>query len=138
MPASDADEREIIGLTARYNWALDIAHDAEAVADTFTPDGRFQAGSGAGGRGRDELIEYFRGSAERLREAAGSPIRHWLNSHLVDVDGDEATHSCYILFIAVGGPAPRLHRSGVYQDRLRRTGGRWRFSERRVVIDTTS
>ena len=135
MPATDADEREIIALTARYNWALDIAHDPEAVAGTFTRDGLFQAGSGAGGRGRDELVAYFRGSAERLRAAAGSPIRHWLDNHVVDVEKDEASHSCYILFIAVDGPSPRLHRSGVYYDRLRRTDGRWLFAERRVVID---
>lgn len=101
MPLTDADRSEIIELVARYNWALDITRDPEAVADCFTDDGVFVSGNGTGGRARAGLVEYFGGGGERLRPGGAPILRHWTTNHLVEGDGDEATHSAYILLIAL-------------------------------------
>jgi uncharacterized protein (TIGR02246 family) len=135
MPLTDADRSEIVELVARYNWALDITRDPEAVADCFTDDGVFVSGNGSGGRTRAGLVEYFGGGGERLRPGDAPVLRHWTTNHLVEGDGDEATHSAYILLIALGEAGARVDRTGVYRDRLRRVDGRWLFAERQVSID---
>ncbi len=135
MPLTEADHREIVELVARYNWALDVTRNPAAVADCFTEDGVFVSGNGTGGRTRDGLREYFGGGGERLRPGGAPVLRHWTTNHLIDGDGNEATHSAYILLIALGEAGARIDRTGVYRDRLRRVDGRWLFAERQVSID---
>ena len=59
MPLTNTDYREIIDLTARYSWALDVKRDAAAVANTFTEDGVFVGDTGEESRGRTELMRAF-------------------------------------------------------------------------------
>lgn len=133
MPLTDADRREIIELAARYSWALDVTREASAVADTFTEDGVFVGDNGAESRGRAELMRSFQRTWERWSQRA--PLRHWTSNHIIEGDGDEATHACYILLIALGEAGARVDRTGIYRDRLRRVEGRWLFAERQVSID---
>ena len=133
MSLSDADRREIIELTARYSWDLDVTRDAAAVADTFTADGLFVGDTGEVSRGRAQLIRYFERTWKRWAQRA--PLRHWTTNHVIAGGGDEATHTCYILLIALDEAGPRVDRTGIYRDVLRRVEGRWLFSERHVSID---
>ncbi|MDA0256271.1 MAG: nuclear transport factor 2 family protein [Chloroflexi bacterium] len=135
MPLTDADRREIVELVARYNWALDVDRDAAAVADTFTDDGAFVSGNGTGGSGREGIVDYFSGGGERQRPGGAPVLRHWTTNHVIEGDGDEATHRCYILLIALGEAGARVDRTGIYRDRLRHVDGRWLFAERQVSID---
>ncbi|MCY4640308.1 MAG: nuclear transport factor 2 family protein [Chloroflexi bacterium] len=133
MSLSDGDRREIIELAARYSWELDVTRDAAAVAATFTEDGLFVGDTGAVSRGRAQLVRHFERTWERW--ARRSPLRHWTTNHVITGDGDEATHTCYILLIALEDAGPRVDRTGIYRDALKRVDGRWLFAERHVSID---
>ncbi len=133
MTLSDADRHAIVELTARYSWELDVKRDAAAVAATFTDDGLFVGDTGTASRGRAQLMRHFERTWERWAQRA--PLRHWTSNHVIEGDGDEATHTCYILLIALEGEGPRVDRTGIYRDRLRRVEGRWLFAERQVSID---
>jgi len=135
MPLTDADRLEIVELVSRYNWALDIERDPVAIAGTFTEDGVFVSGNGTGGSSRAGIVKYFTAGGERQRPGGAPVLRHWTTNHLFEGAGDDATHRCYILLIALGESGPRVDRTGTYRDRLRRVDGRWLFAERQISID---
>lgn len=54
----------------------------------------------------------------------------------IAVDGDRATASSYLAFIDDGDFGPRIRSYGRYADRfVRCDNGRWRFQERRPIIE---
>jgi uncharacterized protein (TIGR02246 family) len=133
----DAIEYELIRqLLGRYNAAIDFG-DAEAWAATFTPDGVFTCtglpeGNPLGGRyeGTAQLIAY----AQKHYSIAKGRARHWNANLLIDGDGETATMRCYLLALTAGaGHLPGT--TGVYEDRLRKLDGEWRFAERSVTVD---
>jgi SnoaL-like domain len=129
-----ADEREILRLNARYNWAC-YERDPDAYADCFVEDGVYESGNSSGcNRGRDELRQ---GIINAKKSA-------WLMGHItadsvIDVDGDDATQRVFVLFYrresADGNN--EFFASGTYSDRLRRTPSGWRFVHRTSSIDRT-
>jgi hypothetical protein len=115
------DFEAIRQLTARYGRASDN-NDVEAWLRCFTEDGVFRrADTGRSWRGRDELADMF----------CSYPIvgRHVATDFLIDVTGDLAHQSCYLLFLDKERRF-RLHMFGVYDDKLVRRDGLWRFTER--------
>lgn len=126
MSATD-DIVAIQQLLARYNTAVDRG-DGEAFAATFTDDGVSINGESRV-TGRAAL------AAVPARVAASAPgLRHWVANHVIDVDGDEATATVYLLALRAGTP-PSLLTSGRYVDRLRRTAEGWRFAVREFLAD---
>jgi 3-phenylpropionate/cinnamic acid dioxygenase small subunit len=129
-----ADEREILRLNARYNWAC-YERDPDAYADCFVEDGVYESGNSSGcNRGRDELRQ---GIINAKKSA-------WLMGHItadgvIDVDGDVATQRVFVLLYrresADGNN--EFFASGTYSDRLRRTPSGWRFVHRTSSIDRT-
>ena len=133
----DAIEYELIRqLLARYNLAIDLG-DAEGWAATFTPDGVFQCsglpeGSPLGGRyeGTAALVAY----AKVNHRIAKGRARHWNANILIEGDGDTASMRCYLLNLtAVSGKLAGT--TGIYEDRLRKLDGEWRFAERHIAVD---
>ena len=121
-------EEEIRRTLALYCHFLDDG-DAEAYADLFCEDGVLDAGPMGLHEGRSALRELV----------ASLPVgrtRHFVSNERIDVDGESASVVSYLLVISSrreGGIAPGL--AGRYEDQLRRDGGRWRFSRRRVHFD---
>ncbi len=125
-------EHEIARLITRFALLNDTG-DWEAVAATFTADGRFVRP--AGGEpvvGRDAILSSF----------ASRPPRkscHLISNILVDLASmDEATARCsMLLYTAPAGEAaassPAL--TGGFRDRLARTANGWRFVERVGFLD---
>lgn len=129
MPLTADDRVEIQMLGARYNHAIDF-HDHEAWADTFTSDGCFISPQGQWD-GREALIEFSTDSAARPPRR-----RHWTNNWVIDGDGDDATSTCYLNLVDVTNNGAILV-TGLYQDRLRKVDGAWKFVERKVSLDST-
>jgi len=129
------DYEDIRQLLGRYNLAIDLG-DAEGWASTFTPDGVFTCsglpeGNPLAGRfeGTAELVEYARTHYGILKGRA----RHWNANLVIEGDGDTATMRCYLL--ALTASSQLTGATGIYEDRLRKVDGAWRFVERHIRMD---
>ena len=115
-----ADKDEIRELTARYCFAVADA-DTTGILALFCEDGAFKM------RDRE-----FRGTAalkEMYDGTALAPPRPFIQNHVIDVDGDDATGRCAVEIRMVHkGEAYTV--AGHYFDTYRRVDGHWRFAER--------
>ncbi len=125
------DEREIVQIVLRYCRALDTK-DWARLDDVFVADATAELGS------PEQLvgIEAIRG---RIRTALDllDDSQHLVGNHEVVVDGDTASHRCYlqaqhIRTAAIGGPNYIV--AGRYEDRLTRTAAGWRIVHRTLVV----
>jgi len=126
---SAEDIIEINHLTNRYNQAADSGN-GEAFAATFTEDGVLEMPGSDPIAGRNALVASG-DSFPQLIEG----VRHWTNNQVVDIDGDSATASCYLLLMGAGSP-PTFMTTGIYSDELTRTDQGWRFTKRSVSLDS--
>ncbi|MHB8438913.1 MAG: nuclear transport factor 2 family protein [Acidimicrobiales bacterium] len=127
------DYTAIRELTARYNRFFDDG-DAEAFADTFTPDGEMVVTGGFTMAGRDRLVQMCKRTPFGVVHVTVDPI--------IDIQGDHAVQEVTILVLqrpAPGAPEGKLlstlERTGRYRDELVRTAGGWRFSRRTATLD---
>jgi len=123
MAISAEDRLAILELAARYNQAFDYG-DVDAWVKTFTSDGVFADSGGFSVQGTDEL-RTFAGKAAQGDVA----IRHWNSSHVIEGNGDTATHSCYLMLIIME-EVPTIFGVGRYDDKLKKVNGEWRFVRR--------
>jgi uncharacterized protein (TIGR02246 family) len=118
---------EIQQLAARYNQAVDSG-DAESFAATFTPDG-VSVTPQSTTTGHAALAELVHALARTV-----SGLRHWVNNHVVTVDGDQATATVYVMALLTGDDT-KIAVTGRYTDQLQRTPAGWRFTRREFVPD---
>lgn len=130
MTVHTADIIEIEQLVARYNHAIDKG-DGEKWADCFIESGIMDAG-GQLIEGKEALAEF----AVRFRAGVRCP-RHVTHNMVVDVEDETATLTAYVhMWDSVGDPpVVKLAASGVYDDRLVKREGTWRFIRRTLVLD---
>lgn len=124
------DKDAIRELIAQYCFHFDNA-EFEAWLDLFTEDGAFDLGARGRFCGRDALRKFLKG----IPLSNGLPMmKHCVMNSIVSVDGNRATARSYVVVIH-GGDALGLTLAGRYEDQLARTGGGWRFAERKVHFD---
>ena len=123
-----ADKLEILELAARYNHAIDFGN-GEAWAGTFTEDGVFKGGGPGPVQGREALAAFVGGFAQNMAGA-----RHWTNNHVIDGDGDSATHTCYLNLIQTKDGAKSVV-TARYNDEVVKVDGAWKFASRTVNPD---
>ena len=125
------DEREIVGVAVRYCWALDT-RDWDRLAEVFAVDATAELMTGGSTlEGLDAIVARISGALARLDET-----HHMVSTHEVRVDGDAATHRCYLhaqhVRHGVDGD-PNYVIAGRYEDRLVRTADGWRIVHRRLT-----
>ena len=120
---------EINHLTNRYNQAADSGN-GEAFAETFTEDGILEMPGSDPIAGRDALT-VSGNTFPQLIEG----VRHWTNNQVVEINGDSATASCYLLLMSAGSP-PNMMTTGRYSDELIKTDRGWKFTKRSVSLDS--
>jgi ketosteroid isomerase-like protein len=128
------DKLAIQELMAQYSFSLDFG-DIEAFVGCFTEDAVFEMPFKTL-KGSSGLRQFV---SERAAERREHPIRHMVMNFIVDVQGDRATAKAYFLFLRVFPELPesiQLLTTGVYIDELKKKGGTWRFSHRKVVADS--
>lgn len=132
MPASIEDRLAINDLFVRYATALD-GGDVEGIIGCFTRDGTLESPA-IGIHGGPEGLRAF---AERFAafNRSGAQLRHVLTNLAVDVTGDEARATCYLVNILTRDGATRMGPPGRYDCRLRRVDGAWLFQHRLVSLD---
>ncbi len=125
------DERDIHALAFRYCRALDTKHWA-LLDEVFLPDATAELGSPDTLVGIEAIRDRIRTALEHLDDS-----QHLVGNHEIAVDGDTATHRCYlqaqhIRTAATGGPNYIV--AGRYEDRLVRTDVGWRIAHRTLVV----
>jgi len=127
------DRMEIYDLFVRYTTALDGC-ETEKVVACFTQDcslespvlGKFHGHAG---------IRDFANKTLRQKEEYGAQFRHVISNLAVDVEGERARATCYLLdFVTVAGNTQLLS-PGRYDCELARTDGKWLFTRRVVLMD---
>lgn len=129
---SVADRLMINDLFVRYTMALD-AGDVETIVGCFTEDGALESPAVGIYSGRQGIRDFAVRFA-RFRER-GSQLRHFISNLAVQVDGDQARATCYLLNVITRNGKTELLAPGRYDCRLARVGGEWLFKHRLVVLD---
>ena len=125
------DERAVVAVAMQYCSALDTKNWA-ALDEVFLADATADLASTSELIGRVAIVERIRAALSQLDDS-----QHLVGNHQVVVDGDVASHSCYlqaqhIRRAAVGGPNYLV--GGRYEDRLVRTVDGWRIAHRKLVV----
>lgn len=123
----------INALFTRYACSLDRG-DVAAVVDCFTPDATLASPVLGRFEGHEGIRAFAMRTADLLREE-GVQFRHVVSNLEVDVAGDVARATCYLLDFRTRGGRTELLSPGVYDCDLRRAEGRWRFARRDVAMD---
>jgi uncharacterized protein (TIGR02246 family) len=126
------DRIAINDLFVRYTTALD-AGDVEAIVACFTDDGSLDSPAVGTYSGRQAIREFAVRFA-RFRER-GSQLRHVISNLVVELDGERATATCYLLNIITRNGKSELLAPGRYECQLRKVDGAWLFEHRRVILD---
>jgi ketosteroid isomerase-like protein len=125
------DEREIHRVATRYCRALDTK-DWALLDEVFLADATAMLGSTTMLTGIEDIRGRIRSALQHLDDS-----QHLVGNHEIAVDGDVATHRCYLQAqhvreAAVGGPNYMV--AGRYEDRLARTDAGWRITHRTLIV----
>jgi ketosteroid isomerase-like protein len=130
MSLSADDKMAIQELSNVHVKYLD-AHDVDAWANCWLPDGKFIATYGTF-EGHEAIKEFIRGHIKAGKEDGA---RHVLTNYVIDADGDDrATVYSLVVKIQVEKP-PFIIASGVYNDVVVRTPEGWKFESRQLDVD---
>ena len=117
--------RELAIRYAHHAWRKEVA----AIVDLFADDGAFETAALPPIRGREDLFDAY---GRMFEEDEFYPFVH---NHVIDVDGDVATGTCYIDLRAVMR-GEGLSAWGFYDDDYVRVDGTWKFATRRVNMSS--
>jgi hypothetical protein len=121
------DYIDIQQLYARYNLAIDSG-DADAYANTFTPDGVFNNNNG-----RDALLNFARNYA---KAPANLARRHWNTNLVITPTAEGANGTVYLFLLDTSAKPPAIGVTLKYEDQLVKTAQGWRFKRRMTRPDT--
>jgi uncharacterized protein (TIGR02246 family) len=132
------EDIEAIRVLLDHYVGFNEARDYVGYADLFARDGELVL-STTRLKGpaaiRDHLQKNFGGPANASKgPQKGSS--HVLTNIRIEVGGDTATSVCrWMLVTPAAGGRQEIASKGLYQDRLVREDGRWKFKERAIVTD---
>lgn len=119
-------------LFIRYATALDHG-DVETIVDCFTEDGVVDSPVMGSFSGRAAIRDFAERNA-RLHHS-GVQMRHVISNVQMDVEGDRASASSYLLNYLTKDGTCELLSPGEYKCRLVKEAGTWRFQYRLVELD---
>ncbi len=124
-----SDQQAIIDVAIAYTYALDTKQFDELKA-VFAADATADL-HGVRCDGRDAIIARIERPISQL-----DATQHLVGNHQVHVDGDTATHRCYLQSQHVKRGTPggdNFLIGGTYEDRLARTPDGWRITHRTMT-----
>ncbi len=124
-PMSVQDYVEIQQLYSKYNHAIDSGN-ADAWADTFTPDGAFNNNVGR------EALKKFVTDTWVARMNGPSTRQHWNTNLSITGDSKAAKGSVYLMLVDFGTKPTSIASMGLYDDELVKTPQGWRFTKRQT------
>ena len=122
----------ISDLFVRYTTALD-AGEVDTIVGCFTEDGALESPV-VGVHAGQAAIRAFAERFARFRER-GSQLRHFISNLAVQVDGDTARATCYLLNVITRDGKTDVMAPGRYDCQLVKLNGEWLFKHRLVMLD---
>ncbi len=125
------DERDIVAVALRYCRALDTK-DWPLLRTVFFDDATAQLGQPTTLTGIDAILGRISGALGGLDDS-----QHLVGNHEVVVDGDTATHRCYLQaqhIRAAADGSPNYIVAGRYEDRFERGEDGWRIRHRTLTV----
>ena len=119
-------------LFVRYTTALD-AGEVDTIVGCFTEDGALESPV-VGVHAGQAAIRGFAERFARFRER-GSQLRHFISNLAVQVDGDTARATCYLLNVITRDGKTEVMAPGRYDCQLVKLNGEWLFKHRLVMLD---
>ena len=119
-------------LFVRYTTALD-AGEVDTIVGCFTEDGALESPV-VGVHAGQAAIRAFAERFARFRER-GSQLRHFISNLAVQVDGDTARATCYLLNVITCDGKTEVMAPGRYDCQLVKLNGEWLFKHRLVMLD---
>ncbi len=117
------DIEEIKQLKARYCSCCDDHYNPDGIAELFALDGVWDGADFGVFRGRDEIREFF------LKGSDVFPFTiHQVMNPIIEIDGDTARGSWYLLQPAVQGDKA-VWLAARYADEYTRVDGKWLFQK---------
>ena len=133
MSLAEVEARLAINdLFVRYTTALDRG-DVETLVDCFTPDASLDSPA-IGQHSGHAAIRAFAERFARFHER-GAQLRHVISNLAVEIDGDRARATCYLLNVLTRNGKSELLAPGRYECDLVKSDGTWRFQKRVVILD---
>ena len=126
---------DINELFVRYAMSLDHG-DAEAVVRCFAEDAVLDSPVLGTFEGHAGIRDFASRTARLLREE-GVQFRHVVSNLAVDVEGDTAHATCYLLDFRTRDGRTELLSPGEYACDLINADGHWLFTRRVVSMDRT-
>jgi ketosteroid isomerase-like protein len=128
----EAEVRALIDTEAIRDLVRRYAHcvwqqDASGAVGLFIDDGEMDTGDRPAIRGRKALLESYEAMF------ATSEFHPMVHNHVIDVEGDRATGTCYLDLRAVVD-GKNMIGSGFYDDRYVRIGEVWKFQSRKLTM----
>ena len=111
-------------LFVRYTTALD-AGEVDTIVGCFTEDGALESPV-VGVHTGQAAIRAFAERFARFRER-GSQLRHFISNLAVQVDGDTARATCYLLNVITRNGKTEVMAPGRYDCQLVKLNGEWLF-----------
>jgi 3-phenylpropionate/cinnamic acid dioxygenase small subunit len=121
-----ADRLAVSDVLIRYATAQDT-RDWELLASCFTDDARLDYDT-SGVFGRDDFVAHSRAGLARMKAT-----QHSVTNHVIEVDGDRARSTSYVIAQHVRQDDVTFTLGGTYHDDFVRSGNGWRIASRRFV-----
>jgi uncharacterized protein (TIGR02246 family) len=122
------DLEEIRDLARRYAHCV-WQRDAAGAAALFAEDGEMDTGDRPPIKGRAAILTSYQ---EIFQSQEFRPMVH---NHVIDLDGETATGTCYLDVQATVEGADKVG-LGTYQDRYVRTTDGWKFRSRLLTLQS--
>jgi 3-phenylpropionate/cinnamic acid dioxygenase small subunit len=120
------DRLAVSDVLIRYATAQDN-RDWELLASCFTGDATLDYDT-SGVFGRDEFVAHSSAGLARMKAT-----QHCVTNHVIQVDGDRAHSTSYVIAQHVRHDDVTFTLGGTYHDDLVRCGTEWRIASRRFV-----
>lgn len=123
------DVEAIKQLKARYCLACDDNFNVNALMDLFAEDAIWEGDNLGLHQGREAIRDFYRGITSLLTFAI-----HYVTNPVIDVEGDRARGSWYLLEPGTRRNEEALWIVGRYDDEYARIDGRWLFKRVNLKI----
>ena len=136
MSLTVEDKLAIMELDARACHAWDCGTVDEWVGN-YTENGVFEVQNHPAGsvafRGREELTRLCEGAF--AYRGAGPRGKHCHLNHLIEGDGDTASHRCHHIGVLISDGVPRVGSMGVCYNALAHTSDGWKYTHVKIDFD---